>query len=98
MKAIHNSTKDPTKSLSCNGIFIRKISRQTDLSVGTVSEHKNPFKPSNDDQAVGHSSCLAFKSENLIKKKYLKGIHINNKEASNDPPTNDKSVLYPAIH
>jgi len=98
MKVIHNSTKDPTKSLSCNGISIRKVSRQTDLSFGTVSEHKNPFKPSNDDQAVGHSSCLAFKSENLIKKKYLKGIHINNKEASNDLPTNDKSVLYPAIH
>ena len=98
MKAIHNSTKDPTKTLSCNGIFIRKISRQTDLSVGTVSEHQNSFKTSNDDQAVGHSSCLAFKSENLIKKKYLKGIHINNKETSNDLPTNDKSVLYPAIY
>ena len=98
MKAIHNSTKDPTKSLSCNGIFIRKISRQIDLSVGTVSEHQNPSKPSNDDQAVGHSSCLASKSENLIKKKYLKGIHINNKETSNDLPTNDKSVSYPAIH
>jgi len=98
MKAIHNSTKDPTKSLSCNGISIRKIFKQTDLSVSTVSEHQNPFKPSNDDQAVGHSSCLAFKSENLIKKKYLKGIHINDKEASNDPPTNDKSVLYSAIH
>jgi len=98
MKAIHNSTKDPTKSLSCNGIFIKKIFRQTDLSVGTVSEHQNPFKPSNDDQAVGHSSCLAFKSENLIKKKYLKGIHINNKETSNDFSTNDKSVLCLAIH
>ena len=98
MKVIHNSTKDPAKSLSCNGIFIRKISKQTDLSIGTVSEHQNSFKPSNDDQAVGHSSCLASKSENLIKKKYLKGIHTNNKEVSNDPPTNDKSVLYPAIH
>jgi len=98
MKAIHNSTKDPTKSLSCNGIFIRKLSKQTNLSVSTVSEHQNPFKPSNDDQAVGHSSCLASKSENLIKKKYLKGIHINNKETSNDPTTDDKSVSYPAIH
>ena len=49
MKAIHNSTKDPTKSLSCNGISIKKISKQTDLSVGTVSKHQNPFKPSNDD-------------------------------------------------
>ena len=98
MKAIHNSTKDPTKSSSYNGISIRKTSRQTDLSVGTVSEHQNPFKPNNDDQAVGHSSCLASKSENLIKKKYLKGIHINNKETSNGPPTNGRSVLYPAIH
>ena len=98
MKAIHNSTKDPTKSLSCNGIFIRKLSKQTNLSVSTVSKHQNPFKPSNNDQAVGHSSCLASKSENLIIQKYLKGIHINDKEASNNPLTNNKSVSCPAIH